>query len=1061
METLKHTTVFLMLVVGIAAATAPAKSPSALLQEALYAEEVEGNLDTAIKTYQQVINDPSAQRSHIAQAIYRQGMCYLKLKKESQASQNFQKLISQFSDQTDIIKKVQPMLEDIINRDPAELMPPNTLVYVELGSPGKQIETILNLLKGTPFENPLTVIPGPRGHAGPGGASPDQIIASLLNPSMIAEFKKIRGLAVGVTGMRHDNPPMVAVLYPGKSDALRGIILALLGIVAKPGEPIEGMTSLVIEDSAGVVYDDNVIIFAQSLEQLNWCVKQHLGLTNNPTLASSNKSFAKISKKARNENLMTLWANVDEVYTRLLKQFPADLTPEQIFWANTIADFNSIDDLIAYTYINDVGLTSEANITFKDGHKCLVYDMIRTPNLSRAGLEAVPPEAIGLISFALGQPDGTQAKAVSEKLQNVTGLDIGREIFANIEQLTLFAVPSEQASGKGIPQLPASFGLAITSHNPQQTRQILTTILGTVNVVVADKQTGQTDAPAGRYQVGLVNGQQLYCYMDQANKTTVLSLNRDITDAAIAAVKQRKSVCNDGVLKDAVNRLSPTTSKLVLVNIGGAIRMAAPAIVSSFEGDTKDSLQQALSQLAQACGETYVEMLTEEQLNNFTSRVQIANLPPVSSIVGPVAEISGILGQAKAKAEAKRKRQERPVTIKKTSQAPVIDGKAENLWSNAKRYEIDNVIYSPATSDEDLSAYYKAMWDAENLYLLVDVIDDELKNDSVEFYYDDTVELFIDADNSKNSGYGENDYTYNFNWDRSSPSMEERGQPYELGEIKSALVTSANGYQLEVKLPWSTLGTKPAPGVKIGLDVHVNDDDDGGERDTKLTWRDKYDNAWQNPSVFGTVELAGLLGWWKLDESGGFIAADSSGNGHNGTLQGDPTWRPGDGKIGGALEFDGEDDYVEIEDETSFDITGQVTLSMWVKTNDTGNNENNPYVAKGDHSYAIKHYGDNSIEFFIYDGDWYAVQHSVDSSFNDSWHHLVGAYDGTQLRLYVDGLQQGTADHTGSIATSDFAVNIGRNSEHTDRLYDGLIDDVRIYNYALTEDEIVSLSKGK
>jgi len=1061
METLKHTTVFLMLVVGIAAVTAPAKSPSALLQEALYAEEVEGNLDTAIKTYQQVIDDPSAQRSHLAQAIYRQGMCYLKLKNESQASQNFQKLVSQFSDQTDIIKKVQPMLEDIINRDPADLMPPETLVYVELGSPGKQIETILNLLKGTPFENPLAVIPGPRGPIGPGGASPDQILASLLNPSMIAEFKKIRGMAVGVTSVQQDNPPMVAVLYPGKSDALRGIILALLGIVAQPGEPIEGMTSLIIKDSAGIVYDDNVIILAQPLEQLTWCVKQHLGLTSNPTLASSNKSFAKISKKARNENLMTLWANVDELYTGLLRQFPAGESPKQILWANAIADFGSIDDLISYLSINDVGLICETNITFRDGHNCLVYDMIRTPNLTKAGLEAVPPEAIGLISFALGQPDGAQAKAVSQRLQNVTGLDIGREIFANIEQLTLFAVPCELGGGEGLPQLPASLGLAITSHDPQQTRQILTTILGTVNLMIGDQQAGQTDASAGRYQVGLVNDQRLYCYMDQANKTTILSLNRDITDASIAAVKKRKSVCNDGVLKDAVNRLSPTTSKVVLLNVGGAIRTAAPGIVSPFEGDTRDSLQQALSQLAQACNQTLVELSTDEKLNEFTSRSQITNLPPVSNIVGPATEISRIIGQAKAQAETKRRQEERPATIKKTSQAPVIDGKAEGLWSDAKKYEIGNVIYSPVSSDEDLSAYYKAMWDAENLYLLVDVIDDELKNDSEEYYYDDTVEVFIDADNSKESGYGENDYTYNFNWDRTSPSMEERGQPYQNDDIKFALATSADGYLLEIKFPWSSLGTKPAAGVKIGLDVHVNDDDDGGERDTKLTWRDKHDNAWQNPNVFGTAELAGLIGWWKLDESEGSIAVDSSGNGNNGTLQGDPTWRPSNGKIGGALEFDGEDDYVEIEKESSFDISGQITLSAWVKTDDAGNSENNPYVTKGDHGYAIKHYEDNSIEFFIYDGDWYAVRHPVDSSFNGLWHHLAGAYDGTQLKLYVDGLQQGTTDHTGSIGTSDFAVDIGRNSEHTDRFYKGLIDDVRIYNYALTEDEIVSLSKGK
>jgi hypothetical protein len=935
MERFKHTAIVFMLIFGVAAASA--KSPGVLLQEALYAEEVEGNLNAAIKTYQQVIDDSSAQRSHIAQAIYRQGMCYLKLKDENKARQNFQMLVSQFSDQSEIVKKVQPMLEDIINRDPADLMPPETLVYVEFGSPGRQIETILNLLKGTPFENPLAAIPGPRGPVGPGGASSDQILAGLLNPSMMAEFKKIRGFGVGIIGTGADTdkkePPVIVVLYPGKSDALRGIILALLNVLGQPGEAMGDMQTIVFAHGGGAAYDDTVVIIASpsadKAGQLDWCAKQYLGLTSNPTLASSNKSFAKISKKARSENLMTLWANVDELYTGMLKQFPAGENPKEIFLANALVDFGSIDDLVTYISINDVGLICETNITFKDGHKCLAYDMIRTPNLTKAGLEAVPPEAIGLVCFALGQPDGEQAKAVSERIQNVTGLDIGREIFANIEQLTLFAVPCEQSKGEGLQQLPASLGLAITSHDPQQTRQILTTILGTVNLMVGGQQAGQTDTSAGRYQVGLVNDQSLYCYMDQANKTTVLSLNRDITDAAIAAVKKRKSVCNDGVLKDAVNRLSPTTSKLVLVNVGGAIRTVAPGIVSPFEGDTKDSLQQSLSQLAQVCDETLVEVLTEEQLNNLTSRFQITNLPPVNSVIGPATEISRIIGQAKAQAKAKRRQEERPATIKKTSQAPVIDGNAEDLWSDAQKCKIGNVIYSPVSSNEDLSAYYKAMWDAENLYLIVDVNDDVLKNDSDDFYQDDAIEVFIDPDNSKSGSYDENDGQYYFDWHKTNPSMGQFQHGNTAG-IEFAIVTTDKGYCAEIKFPWSTLGTKPAAGVKIGLDIHVDDDDDGGDRDTKLTWRDKNDYAWQNPSIFGTAELAGFIGWWKLDESEGSTVVDSSGNGNNGTLQGDPIWRPGDGKIGGALEFDGEDDYVEIENESSFDIAGQITVLAWV-----------------------------------------------------------------------------------------------------------------------------------
>jgi hypothetical protein len=82
----------------------------------------------------------------------------------------------------------------------------------------------------------------------------------------------------------------------------------------------------------------------------------------------------------------------------------------------------------------------------------------------------------------------------------------------------------------------------------------------------------------------------------------------------------------------------------------------------------------------------------------------------------------------------------------------------------------------------------------------------------------------------------------------------------------------------------------------------------------------------------------------------------------------------------------------------------------------------------------------------------------VDSSFNGVWHHLAGTYNGSQVKLYVDGVLQDIVDHTGSIDSTTFNVNIGRNSEETDRFYDGVIDEVRIYDRALSQGEIGSLA---
>ena len=74
--------------------------------------------------------------------------------------------------------------------------------------------------------------------------------------------------------------------------------------------------------------------------------------------------------------------------------------------------------------------------------------------------------------------------------------------------------------------------------------------------------------------------------------------------------------------------------------------------------------------------------------------------------------------------------------------------------------------------------------------------------------------------------------------------------------------------------------------------------------------------------------LNGLVGWWKFDEGSGTVAYDSSGNGNNGNLTNGPTWTTG--KIGGALSFDGENDYVDVPSIQSVN-GGGVTFAVWIK----------------------------------------------------------------------------------------------------------------------------------
>ena len=97
MKKLKIMIIMFLFALGLFNAVAMAKPASVMLREGLYAEEVEGDVDAAIEIYEQIIQDSTASRNNIAQALYRQGMCYLKKKDEIGAKAAFGKLAADFS----------------------------------------------------------------------------------------------------------------------------------------------------------------------------------------------------------------------------------------------------------------------------------------------------------------------------------------------------------------------------------------------------------------------------------------------------------------------------------------------------------------------------------------------------------------------------------------------------------------------------------------------------------------------------------------------------------------------------------------------------------------------------------------------------------------------------------------------------------------------------------------------------------------------------------------------------------------------------------------------------
>jgi len=235
------------------------------------------------------------------------------------------------------------------------------------------------------------------------------------------------------------------------------------------------------------------------------------------------------------------------------------------------------------------------------------------------------------------------------------------------------------------------------------------------------------------------------------------------------------------------------------------------------------------------------------------------------------------------------------------------------------------------------------------------------------------------------------------------------------------------------------------------------------ERGTAYYWR--VDEVQPEGSVatgdIWSFNTGRLIAWWKLDDGSGNTAVDSSGNAHNGTLLGDTSWV--DVITGGALAFDGDGDYVDIGKEPNFDIKNQITVSAWIKVG-AFDREWQTIVAKGDRAWRLqRNWGESTLEFacsgLVVPGtDWGQIYGTTDVN-DGHWHHVAGVYDQEKIYLYIDGNLDASAEAPGTIRVNDEPVYIGENSQTPNRFWNGLIDDVRIYSYALSTEEISEIAQ--
>jgi hypothetical protein len=195
-----------------------------------------------------------------------------------------------------------------------------------------------------------------------------------------------------------------------------------------------------------------------------------------------------------------------------------------------------------------------------------------------------------------------------------------------------------------------------------------------------------------------------------------------------------------------------------------------------------------------------------------------------------------------------------------------------------------------------------------------------------------------------------------------------------------------------------------------------------------------------------------LVGYWQLDGD----ANDAAGVNH-GTLIGDPTWVEDPNRVL-CLSFDGDGDYIDVGEDPSLTFTEAITVACWIKVHKFDRNWN-AIITKGDDWVLARTRDDDRVAFLclgLVGGGWPEVY--SDDVNDENWHHIAGVYDGSKLCIYRDGNSIDSKSVHGSINSKWSRVLIGENGQAKNRFWNGLIDEVRIYNCALTAEEIGGLA---
>ncbi len=503
---------------------------------------------------------------------------------------------------------------DVAASDFARLMPADSLAYFEITDPAEHLEQLLALVGVAGDSQPsrtVTTIPLDDGFVLPSNFKVD--------PDVLSCFKSAKGLGIAVTGMnQRGEPKFLLALHPGRGNPIRGLLKTALQVVPKT-ETAGGYPTYCHQDKIWLVETPTLILVSPHKQLVDAAIRR---MTEPQGSLASLASFQS-AREARQDSFAFAFVDGSNTIKAVSAHLHGDANIPRV-----LLDLDHVTRATAALGTTESGIEAEISVAFDDDHHSLAYNLIRTAPVSGATLNLVPNDALFVATLGIN-PTMPAAAAGEAPRNGFSMLDLGRELFANIEEVSLFAIPQLTDGNNPIPE----FGLIVASSNPQQSENLWRQLLSLPSRLDPRPESQATEIT--------IHGQTAWRYRFAEKDAPEVTLTRlseramivgtaKTVDSMLAAKPAAEA---RGAFAGRLKQLPDHVSKAAFVNMGQALKLAGQV--------APPSEREQLLRISELCRDTRLTLTSDEAPAAWSISINAVGIPKVRDVVTAVAESLG------------------------------------------------------------------------------------------------------------------------------------------------------------------------------------------------------------------------------------------------------------------------------------------------------------------------------------------------------------------------------------------------------------------------------------